>query len=171
MTTCGMAAGIVGIVLFSPAQIDAAGPSERHEIAIPMPTRLKIQRTRTRISDSFDLSSLRIVKVMVGQDMFVGLKDEIRIYSKGDARPQHAGSVSYASVTRSAISPSQLDFLKSTNFLNEVGDHLRAPGNRYTTEHDISLFETDVHPQHMWNAEIGGNYRVLWQKTLKAESR
>ena len=171
MTTCGIAICILEIVLFSAAQIDAAGPFERHEIAIPMPTRLKIQRTETRISDSFDLSSLRIVRVMVDRDMFVGMKDEIRIYSQGDARPQHAGSFSYASITESAMSLSELEFLKSTNFLNQIEDGVPAPRKRYTIEHDISLFETAVHPQHMWNAEIGGDYRVLWQKTLKADSR
>jgi hypothetical protein len=35
---------------------------------------------------------------------------------------------------------------------------------------DVVLFETDVRPQELWSP-ASTNYRVLWQKTLKASEK
>ena len=47
-------------------------------------------------------------------------------------------------------------------------DWIAEPGKRSVVEHDLSLFETDVPPEHMWSPASSGKYRVLWEKRLKA---
>jgi len=135
-----------------------------------MPARLSVQRTPSRLCVSYDLSSLRKVKVAVGERMAIGMKDELRVYVKGDAQPLHAGRFGYASINEPVIPFSNPDFLKSTSCLDSVQDGIPAPGKRYVIEVDISLFETDIPPQHMWMPEGSKRYRVLWDKKLKTKS-
>jgi hypothetical protein len=145
-----------------------ADPSIRHEVEVPMPTRLSVQRMQSRLSVSFDLASPRKVKIAVGRKMSIGVKYELRVYEKGDARPQDA-VVGYAGVREPVITSSP-GFLSGTTFFNSGQGGIPAPGKRYIVEEDISLFETDVPPQHMWNVASGGRYRVLWRKKLKTEA-
>jgi hypothetical protein len=144
--------------------------SIRQVVELPIPTKLKVHRTRNQLSDSFDLDSLRNVRIIVDKDMFIGLKDEIRVYQRGDPRPEKAGRVSYASIDEHAIS-SEPGFLKSTNLWNRFPDGIPVPGKQYSIEHDIAIFETSVPPQHLWHIESGGRYRVLWDRKLSADSR
>jgi hypothetical protein len=160
-------APIDGSGLSQTARAQTAGFSVRHEVEVPMPTRLRVQRTESRISISYDLASLRKVKVIVDAGKFIGIKDEMRAYAKSDVRPRSAGRVSYTSIEDQPTS----SFLRSETFLNKVPDGIPTPGMSYVIERDISLFETDVPPQHMWDGIIGDRYRVLWERTLNAESR
>lgn len=142
----------------------------RHSVQLPMPTRLKLRRTQSQISDSFDLPSVRNMKIIVDEDMFIGLRDEVRAYRRGSPRPESPGRVSYASLDERSAS-SEAGFLKSTNLWNGVQDNMPLPGEQYTIEHHLSIFETDVPPQHMWSGAIAGRFRVLWDRKLKADSR
>lgn len=158
---------IAGNGLPQAGRAQTAGFLSRHEIEVPMPTRLNVQRTESRISVSYDLSSQRKLKVAVENGKFIGIKDEMRVYAKGAARPQSAGSISYASIE----DPPTSSFLKSATFLNRIPDGIPVPGKTYMIERDISLFETDVPPQHMWRGIMGNRYSVLWEEALKTESR
>jgi hypothetical protein len=134
-----------------------------------MPTRLSVQRAVGRLSVSYDLAALRNVKITVGKKMTIGVKDELRVYLKGDARPSRYRSVLEGSMneTEPAVPLSDADLLKSTETLTSVRDGIPAVGKRYIVELDIILFETDVPAQHMWSFASSGNYRVLWEKKLK----
>jgi hypothetical protein len=38
---------------------------------------------------------------------------------------------------------------------------------KYVVEMDLTVFETDIPPQHMWHPQGSKNYKVLWQRTLR----
>jgi hypothetical protein len=177
---CALAIGAGGFILFAEAPVAPgfpeypatpdADPSTRHQVEVSMPTRLNVQRTSNRLSVSYDPASLRNLKIMVGKRMTIGMKDELRVYLKGDARPSRCRSLSEGSMNEKepAIPLSDPNFLKSTETLTSVQDGIPAAGKRYVVEHDIILFETDVPAQHMWSPAGSRNYRVLWEKKLNA---
>ena len=142
-----------------------ADPSVRHEILVPIPTRLSVERKSDRLSVGFDLASPRKVKITVGKEMSIGVKYEMRVYTKGDARPQNPGSIGYTSIKEPAT-PSEPGFLNGRAFLKSADGGIPAPGKRYVVEEDVSIFETDVPAQHMWSPE-SGRYRVVWAEKLK----
>jgi hypothetical protein len=146
-----------------------ADPSVRHAVLVPMPIRLSVERTSDRLSVGFDQASARKVKIAVGKRMSIGVKYEMRVYARGDVRPRSPGGVGYASI-REPITTSEIAFLNGgRTFLNSV-DHggIPARGKQYVVEDDMSIFETDIPPQHMWSPEGSRNYRVLWEKKLNA---
>jgi hypothetical protein len=142
-----------------------ADPSVRHVVVVPMPTRLSVQRKSDRLSVGFDLASARKVKITVGKKMSIGVKYEMRVYAKGDARPRNSGGVGYASIME-PITTSEPDFLNGRAFLNSADGGIPAPGTRYVIEEDVSIFETDIPAQHIWSPE-SGRYRVIWAEKLK----
>ena len=89
--------------------------------------------------------------------MTIGMKDELRVYLKGDARPSRYRSVLEGSMNEKepAVPLSDANLLKSTETLTSVQDGIPAAGMRYIVEHDIILFETDVPAQHMWSPRVG----------------
>jgi hypothetical protein len=98
--------------------------------------------------------------------MFIGLRDEVRVYRMGSPRTQSTRSVGYGSINEQDSEPA---YLKSTSVWDRVRDGVPAPGERYTVEHNITIFETDVPPGHFWQPKAGG-YRVLWNQKVKADS-
>lgn len=173
---CALAMCVGGSVLFAWAQVvpgfpeypptPDADPATRHQVEVSMPTRL--QRTSSRLSVSYDLASLRKVKIMVGEKMTLGIKDELRVYPKGDVRPSQYRNRLEGSLNEKAprIPLSDPNLLKSNETLTSVPDGIPAAGKRYIVEHDIILFETDIPAQHMWTPGSSTNYRVLWEKKL-----
>jgi hypothetical protein len=174
---CALAICVSGSIPFAGAQVAPrfpeypptpdADPATRHRVEVSMPTRLIVQRTSSRLSVSYDLASLRKVKITVGKKMTLGMKDEVRVYPKGDLRPQY-GSFSECSLNEKQprIPLSDPDLLKSTETVASVPNGILAAGKRYMIEHDLILFETDVPAQHRWSPENSRNYRVLWEKKL-----
>jgi hypothetical protein len=133
-------------------------------VELPMPTRLSVQRTADSLSISYDLASLRKIRITPGESMSIGMKSELWVYIKGGQRPVRPGSIGYASIQESATA-----LWKSTTILHSVPDGIPLPGKNYIVAEDISLFETDIPPQHMWSPEGGRKYRVLWETKLKTD--
>jgi hypothetical protein len=150
-----------------PPTLDAA---TRHPVQVSIPARLSVQRTPSSLSVAYDLASLRNVKIMEGEKMTMGMKDEFRVYLEGDTRPGPYRSLLEAEMKEKepAIPLSNPNFLKSTEILSSDHDGIPAAGGRYVVEHDIILFETDIPSQHMWSPESSRNYRVLWEEKLNA---
>jgi hypothetical protein len=161
------AAQVVPVFPEHPPTSDA-DPRTRHQVEVSMPTRLSVQRAAGRLSISYDLAALRNMKITVGKKMTIGVKDELRVYLKGDARPSRYRSVLEGSMNENApaVPLSDADLLKSTETLTSVHDGIPAAGKRYIVEHDIILFETDIPPQHMWRPEKSRAFKVLWEKKL-----
>jgi len=145
------------------APADAA-LSVRHKVVIPMPTRLSVERKPDRLSVGFDVIAPRKVKITVDKNMSIGVKYEMRVYAEGGARPQNPGGVGYASIKEPVTS--ELVFLKGKSFLNSADGGIPALGERYVIEEDVSIFQTDIPPQHMWRPE-NGRYRVIWAEKLR----
>jgi hypothetical protein len=150
-----------------PPTLDA-DPNTRHQVEVSMPTRLSVQRAAGRLSVSYDLASLQNVKITVGKKMHIGIKDELRVYFEGDARPAQYRSVFEGSLNENepAVPLSDANLLKSMETLTSVQDGIPAAGKSYIVEHNIILFETDVPAQHKWSPETSRHYRVLWEKKL-----
>jgi hypothetical protein len=143
-----------------------ADPSVRHEVVVPMPTRLSIERTPDRISVGFDSASPQSVKIMVGKLMSIGVKYEMRVYGEGEARPVEAnGGVGLAGVNE-PINPNVKAVLTNGKaFLNRAQGGIPAPGKSYVIEEDISIFETDIPAQH-FSSPTSKKYKVLWENKL-----
>src|SRR5262249_11548160 len=52
--------------------------------------------------------------------------------------------------------------------VGEVGSKDFQPGAKYKIKLRLTLFETDIPPQHFWRPETG-RYKALWSKTLTLE--
>ena len=142
-----------------------ADPSVRHVVVVPIPTRLSVERKSDHLSVGFDLASARNVKITVGKKMSIGVRYEMRVYAKGDARPRNSTGVGYASITE-PVTTSEPDFLNGRAVLNSADGGIPAPGKRYVIEEDVSIFETDIPAQHMWSPE-SGRYRIIWVEKLR----
>jgi len=94
---------------------------------------------------------------MVGSKMVTGVQSELYVYAEGDARPSQA---------RRIVLSGDLDLCLGTGVLNLKQDGVPLPGKSYVVEMDLSVFETDVPPQHMWSP-YSKNYRILWKGTLR----
>ncbi|MGA3240897.1 MAG: hypothetical protein ABSG03_31895 [Bryobacteraceae bacterium] len=130
-----------------------------------MPARLSLQRTRDRLSVSYEPASLRTVQITLGKNMILGVKDEFRVYAADEGRPSEPRSISKGSITEkdSGLALSDPNILTSAVVLSAAKDGAPADGKRYIVEHDLSLFETDIPPQHMWQPEGSRLYKVLWE--------
>jgi hypothetical protein len=140
--------------------IPNADPSARRPQEFRLPTRLQVRRTDDQMAVGVDADSLKPVKLDVGANMVTGLKHELFVY-RGDKlvlsgyAGLQGGGTAYPSI--------------GTGLLHRRTDKVPQPGARYTVKVRLSLFETDVPPQHLWAPE-GGQYRVLWSRTLQQEA-
>jgi hypothetical protein len=142
--------------------VPTADPSVRHEEVFRLPTRLRLRRTDGRLSVGIDPGSLEPVQLQVGKDMVTGSKQQFVVLRAG--KPVVSG---YSSLQGWAPGSTP----RAAGDLFNLGPHeLPRPGEAYTVEVRLTLFETDIPAQHMWSPE-GGKYRVLWSRTLKQEVR
>jgi hypothetical protein len=137
-----------------------ADPSIRHDVVVAVPTRLRVERTPDRISVGFDLTSAESVKITLGDRMTMGVKWELRVYGEGESRPVEAnGGVGLSG----PVTSSNLGALKNAGgILNRAQSGIPAPGKSYIIEQDVTVFETDIPPQHFWNP-VSKKYSVLWE--------
>ena len=175
-----LATCVAGVILVAPAQVGQgfpvypptpdADPSTRHPVEVSIPARLNVQRTPGSLAVSYDLGSLRYVKITVGKKMTIGIKDELRVYVEGDERPSAYRTASESSMNEKepAVPLWGANLLKSTDTLTSVHDGIPTARRRYIVEHDITVFETDIPAQHMWNPGGSRIYRVLWEERLKS---
>ena len=96
---------------------------------------------------------------MVGQKMVVGFMSEERIYVGGTAHTVGLGFDS-GNVFVSG---------DSVYYLSQNGNP--QPGQDITFESRISIFETDLPPQHMWEPENRKLFKILWTRSFKETIR
>jgi hypothetical protein len=148
----GQPSGFKGFPILPP--IPTADPSIRTDREFRLPGGLLVKRTDEQMSLSFD--DVRPVKLKVGKDMVTGLKQALRVYREG--KPVVSG---YHSLESGPAGNPNLGVI-----LNKKSDKIPQRREKYTVEVDITLFETDIPPQHLWSPD-SGKYRVLWTKTIK----
>lgn len=139
----------IGFPILPP--IANADPSIRQPRNVQVPTRLTIERTDSRIGYQFDPAALQTEPLFVGASMIVGYAWEESVHSNGKTLWTGGGlSTSVAS---------------SSSGFNRHVDGFPVPGEKYTIETRITVFETDIPPQHMWSPE-SGKYKVLLTRTI-----
>ncbi len=132
-------------------------PLVRHQVLVKVPTRVKIERGTDTLAIEVDRNSLQTTNITVGSKMVTGVQSELFVYAEGDARPSQPGRIGLSG---------GLDFNLGKDFFNSKQQGIPMPGKKYVVEMDLSIFETDIPPQHMWSP-YGKNYRVLWKRTLR----
>ncbi len=139
------------------APIADADPSIRHPISVRVPTKLRIERTMGMLSVEIDTNSFESTNLMVGTNMVTGSDNCLYVYPFGAPRPSQA----------KVESMSGIDCFIGGIFHETDLDGIPAPGKKYEVEADLTIFETDIPPQHMWCPSGGKKYKVLWRQTLK----
>jgi hypothetical protein len=138
-----------------PPPITNGNPSIRLPRLVHVPTKLKIERTTDRLSVEIDQTSLAATNLMVGTNMVTGVHSKEYVFPEGEPRPAN-GKHGWGT-----------DFNLGTSLLHTRPDGIPLPGKKYVVEVDLTVFETDVPPQHAWQPQGSKNYKVLWQQTLK----
>ena len=135
--------------------ITNANPSIRLPRLVHVPTKLKIGRASDTLSVEIDKSSLEATNLTVGTNMVTGVENKIYVYREGESRPANGG-----------YGLGGTDFNLGTMIWHTKQEGIPLPGKRYVVELELTVFETDIPPQHDWSPH-GKNYKVLWQRTLK----
>ena len=134
-----------------------ADPSVRHPVPVRLPTAMLVARHGDSLTVSFP--TLEKTNLMVGHKMVTGIMLEDTVYRDGAAQPR-GGSLGDG-----------LEFESSTNVLTLGRAGIPKPGQEFTLEHRVTMFETDLPAQHMWSPQSGKHYRVLWVRTFRETVR
>jgi hypothetical protein len=93
----------------------------------------------------------------IGQGMVVGYKSELRVYPAGKSRP--------ALAQRSGVTEGT-DFDSGDDILNAGDRNFPVLNKKYIIEMALTVFETDLHPRHMWQPWESKKYKALLRRTL-----
>jgi hypothetical protein len=145
-----------------------ADPSVRHKVVLCLPDKLRVTRTDTTLSIEFDMASLQKVPVIASKNMVMGIKDELRIYAVGSPRPDRAGNIRLSSSLDFCTPEQRARSGSSTDILNRNQGGIPETGKKYIVEMEMTVFETDIPSQHMWQPQGSTKYRKLWSRTLKS---
>lgn len=137
--------------------IEDADPSVRHPVPVRAPTAMLVARHGDSLTVSFP--TLEKTNLMVGYKMVTGIMREDSVYRDGVAQP------------RGMSLGGGLEWKPSTNVLIFGRDGIPKPGQEFTLEHRITMFETDLPGQHMWSSQSGKHYKVLWTQTFRERVR
>ena len=131
------------------------------ESIVLVPTKLKITRNGDLIS--IRPSDFRQgIQLVLDQDRTMGIETDWRVYPKEEERPAQPHSVVFSS------SVSALE--SATEVLKAGEGRIIAAGKPYVVEEELTIFETDIPPQHMWMPKGSSNYKVLWHGIVKQVS-
>jgi hypothetical protein len=131
--------------------IPDADPETRHEEILQIPERLIVEPGDYRAYVSFDSTSVRTVKLSVGHKMVVGCEWTLYYFDgleKIEIRRNLGGS------PQTLLNPGHMVF----KGLAEAA----APQGSLQLIAELTIFETDIPMQHMWNPKLG-RYRPLWK--------
>ncbi|MDQ6633013.1 MAG: hypothetical protein M3Y82_14860 [Verrucomicrobiota bacterium] len=132
--------------------ITEADPFKRHTVSVRVPGLSKA--TRNGNSLTIDLLSLQTTNLMVGHEMVTGIISEDKIYQNGK---EHLLSTKI-----------QSGLIIETNETVTLGpNEISQKGQEFTFEHRVTIFETDLPPQHDWSPQEGKHFRVLWERAFK----
>ena len=140
--------------------ITNANPSIRVPLLVHVPTKLKIERASDTLSVEIDKSSLEATNLMVGTNMVTGVENKVYVYPDGEPRPANGG-----------YGLGGTDFNLGKRFWHTKPDGIPLPGKKHVVEVELTIFETDIPPQHDWSPQGSKNYKILWQRTLKKTAK
>jgi hypothetical protein len=138
--------------------VPTADPAVRSEKEFRVPSRLRVSRPGRCVGVEAVPGALESAKVTVGKDMVTGLRYEVSVYRNGKLALSGPGGMQSGLGPYSPVAAS----------VGEVGGKDFRPGEKYRADLRLTLFETDIPPQHCWAPETG-RYKVLWSRTLTLE--
>ena len=130
-----------------------ANPSVRHPLALQVPTSMFFDRRGNSFMVGY--SKFQSTTLTVGYKMVTGVMCDDSIYLNGVRRPLD-GSMD-----------GRVTFDCRTNILTLGRNGVPPAGQEFTFERQVTVFETDLPPQHRWSPQSGKYYRVLWTRTFK----
>jgi hypothetical protein len=139
--------------------VPTADPAVRSEKELRVPSRLRVCRLGSYVGVEAVPGALQTVKATVGKDMVTGLWYQVSVYR---------GKKLVLSGPGGMQSGPRATYRQVAAFVGEVGSKSFRPGEKYKAELRLTLFETDIPPQHCWAPETG-RYKALWSKTLTLE--
>lgn len=129
-----------------------ANPEKRLARDVMVPTTINVERSESQIGVGIDRATFKSESLLVGENMIVGFAWETDVLSGGKV---------VSTGRRGLGTPGN-----SVSYYNASQDGIPRPGEKYTVEVRLTVFETDLPPQHFWSPE-SGKYRVLTTKTLR----
>ena len=96
---------------------------------------------------------------MVGHNMVLGTTTKLFIYPEGTKRPDAPRWERLSGGTPRKVSD-------HTSFIQAEPFGYLKRGQPYVVELEVTIFETDIPPQHLWGPQ-GAKYKVLWETTLR----
>jgi len=137
--------------------IAEADPSRRSLVSAQVPSIMQVMRDGDFLTVRFP--TIQATNLMVGHKMVTGIMREESIDFGGKAYPLGMSLQGGAAVAA------------STNTITLPRDKLPPPGQEFTFEHRVTVFETDLPAQHMWSPQSGKLYKVLWTRTFRERFR
>jgi hypothetical protein len=131
-----------------------ADPDVRELRKFRLPASLRVTRDDDGIGVEIDADSLQDFNVEVGHKMVTGFKHELRVYRGKELVAE--GHWGLTGGDEANIGGSRL---------NRKESGIPQPGEDYTVEIRLTLFETDIPTQHFWRP-AGGRYKELLTMTL-----
>ncbi len=126
---------------------------------IEVPTRLRVVRSDAALEVSVDQRGKRKLSISASAGGILGVEQQLSVHPVGEAKGATSTGLSGGT-----------SFDLGTSLFHLVPDGLPVAGVAYLVEVKLTLFETDVPPQHHW-APRAGKFRVLWAGTLTSTSR
>jgi len=134
-----------------------ADPSVRRAEIFRVPTRLSARSSEDHVEVELDPEALEFVSLEVGCHMLVGA--EVRFGPAGSGADASTGSIGLGGA----------DFSRAHGRSPFIVPHTKdAPSGPALYRAQITLFETDIPPQHMWEPR-DGRFRILLQRSFEVE--
>lgn len=130
----------------------------RKPVKFEIPTKLGVTRSHDKVTISARPDSTESVWLSIDPAMSTGMRTEVRVYASNAPRPAQPDGIELKSGT---------DFASiGEEMLNREDHDFPTPGKEFVIEMDLSIFETEVPPQHMWNPMMGSNYKTIWHGVI-----
>jgi hypothetical protein len=136
--------------------VPTADPAVRSEKKLRVPNQLRVRRLGRHVGVEAVPGALKTVKISVGKDMVTGLRYETSVYHDGKLVLSGPGGIQ---------SSADAIYTQVGATVGELGSKDFQPGEEYQVKLLLTLFETDIPPQHHWAPETG-RYKPLWSTTL-----
>jgi hypothetical protein len=140
--------------------VPTADPSIRCDKEFRVPTQLQVSQTGRSVGVEAAPGSLATVKVTVGKDMVTGLRHEVFVFRGAKLVLSGPGGLQ--------SKPADNTYADIAVSIGEVGGKDLPPSETYAVAVRLTLFETDIPPQHLWVPETG-RYKALWTRMLTRE--
>jgi hypothetical protein len=127
-------------------------------VKFEIPKKLSVTRSADKVTISARPDSTESIWLSIDPAMSTGMRTEVRVYTSNAPRPAQPDSIELKSGT---------DFAGiGEEVLNREDHDFPTPGKEFVIEMDLSIFETEVPPQHKWNPMMGSNYKTIWHGVI-----